>query len=327
MNVETISKSSNLDTTFIPYELRRNPINIFIVNDIYYCCKNSFLQQYKNNINTEKLYKKIYDTCIIFNQVFENNYGHFIIDNLLPIFKLICTYEKTLYPRNQIVLYLKRKSNLPINNKWCKLLKCFVSDVRYLNENIFIEKGIISYQSWKQPWISKKNNSENTIKFLNNFRDIVYNKLKININDKPEKTIFLSRKNAKWRKVLNEDNIKYNKISFENISLEDEITTMNNTKIFIAPYGAGLVSGFFLNRNSTIIIIYPPNFSYTRDCSTMEINILNKLGINVICCTNECKIIETDIYENNITSTDNLKYRDIDFSINVKNLEKIINNL
>ena len=35
-----------------------------------------------------------------------------------------------------------------------------------------------------------------------------------------------------------------------------------------------------------------------------------------------CKIIETDIYENNITSTDNLKYRDIDFSINVKNLEK-----
>ena len=59
----------------------------------------------------------------------------------------------------------------------------------------------------------------------------------------------------------------------------------------------------------------------------MEINILNKLGINVICCTNKCEIIETIIYENNITSNSNLKYRDENFNVNINNLEKIVNNL
>lgn len=336
MNNKVTNNSSEavvLDTKFIPYELRRNPINIFIMNNIYYnnnqfnynICNGKL--QYNNNINKEISYKKIDDICIIFNQVWEDNYGHFILDNLLPIFKLICTYEKNLYPSNKIVLYLKRKSCLPINNKWCELLKCFVSEVRYLNANICIKKGIISYQSWKQPWKSKINNSVNTIQFLNNFIDIIYEKLKLNKNDNPKNINFLSRKNAKWRKVLNEDDIKYNKISFENISLKEELEIISNTKILITPYGAGLVSGFFLNKNSTIIIIYPPNFSYTRDCSTMEINILNNLGINVICCTNKCEIIETIIYENNITSKSNLEYRDRNFYINIDNLEKIVNSL
>lgn len=321
-----------LDTDFIPYELRRNPIKMFIINDIIYS-HNKFNYNISNgnvqynNIDKEISYKEIYDSCIIFNQVWEDNYGHFILDNLLPIFKLICTYEKNLYPNNNIILYLQRKSHLPINNKWCELLKCFVSDVRYLNENIFMKEGILSYQVWKQPWKSKINNSINTIKFLNNFRDIIYKKLKLNKNDNPKQINFLSRKNAKWRKVLNEDDIKYNKISFENISLKEEVNIMNNTKIFITPYGAGLVSGFFLNKNSTILIIYPPNFSYTRDCSTMEIDILNKLDINVICCTNKCEIIETIIYENNITSNNNLKYRDENFNININNLDKIVNSL
>ncbi len=103
---------------------------------------------------------------------------------------------------------------------------------------------------------------------------------------------------------------------------------MNETKILITPYGAGLVSGFFLNKNSTIIIIYPPHFSYTRDCSTMELYFLQKLGIKTICCDNNCEIIkDIVIYENNITNNNNIKYRDKDFEINIEKLEEIINNL
>tara|TARA_Y100001970_G_C14102483_1_gene786255 strand:+ start:75 stop:1076 length:1002 start_codon:yes stop_codon:yes gene_type:complete len=321
-----------LDSSFIPYELRRNPIKMFINNNIYYT-NNKFNYEFcndklciNNNVNKKIQYKKIEDIVIIHNQVWEHNYGHFILDNLLPIFKLICTYKNNLNPNCNLVLYLNRHSTKPLNNKWEKILKCFVSKIKYLNENIFFKKAIILYQSFEKPWKSKINNSVNNIEFFCNFREIVYKKININKNSNPQDINFLSRKNAKWRKVINEDSIKYNKISFEKISLKHEIEVINNTKILITPYGAGIVSGFFLNKNTTIIIIYPPNFSYTRDCSTREIDILNKLGIHVICCTNDCDIIETQIYENNITPKSNVKYRDKDFNINVKKLEQIVIN-
>ena len=324
-----------LNTNFIPYEIRRNPIKIFYMTDIYYSKKTFYKKYYpdelsnifSNNINKKLDYKIIDTPVIIFFQSWLQNYGHFILDNLIPIFKIICTYQQDLYPKNNLILYLYRDTSEPINDKWKELLECFVSNVKYFNKDLLFKKAIISHQLFKGPWESTLNDSNNCKIFLNNFIDIIYKKFKVNRINDPKEIIYLSRKNAKWRRVLNEDKIKYKKISFEKLSFVEELEILNKTKIFITPYGAGIVSGFFLSKNSIIIIIYPKGFSYTRDCSTMELDILNKLGIKTICCNHNCEIFATTIYENNITNIDNLKKRDKDIEINIENLEKIVNNL
>ena len=263
----------------IPYEMRRNPINIFCMENIYFSNKKFYKKHYKKefsnifskNIDDQLAYTELDKPVIIFLQSWLNNYGHFILDNLIPIFKIICTYQNNLYPKNKLILYLYRDSPKPLNNKWEKLLKCFVSEVKYFSENLFFKKVIISHQLFKGPWKSKINKSINNSIFLNNFVDIIYKNFKISRVNNPKEINFLSRKNAKWRRILNEDDINYKKIRFENKSINEEIEIINNTKILIVPYGAGLVSGLLLSKNSTIIIIYPPNFSYTRDCSTSGI--------------------------------------------------------
>ena len=327
---------NSLNTNFIPYEIRRNPIKIFNINDVYYSNNKFYSLHYpiefdklfSININNNLTYKTIETPVIIFFQSHLNNFGHFILDNLIPIFKTICIYKQNLYPDNKIILYLYRDTRIPINKKWEKLLECFVSKVEYFDKNLLFKKAIITYQSFIGPWKSKINNSINNTIFLSNFIDIIYKKLNIVKNNEPTEINFLSRKKAKWRRVLNEKDIIYKKISFENLTINEEIEKMNNIKILITPYGAGLVSGFFLNKNSTIIIIYPSHFSYTRDCSTMELYFLQKLGVKTICCDHNCKIInDIIIYENNITNNETLKYRDRDFKINIKNLENIVNSL
>lgn len=329
---------NSLNTNFIPYEIRRNPIKMFNMNDIYYSNNKFYSLHYpkefdklfSTNINNNLTYKIVETPVIIFFEYLSylNNYGHFILDNLIPIFKTICTYKQNLYPDNQIILYLYRDTDNPLNEKWKILLECFVSKVEYFDTNILFKKAIITVQSFIPPWKSKLNNSINNVIFFNNFIDIIYKKFNIVKNNEPTEINFLSRYGAKWRRILNENDIPYKKITFENLTINEEIEKMNNTKILITPYGAGLVSGFFLNKNSTIIIIYPPNFSYTRDCSTMELYFLQKLGIKTICCDNNCEIVkDIVIYENNITNNNNIKYRDKDFEINIEKLEEIINNL
>ena len=325
-----------LDTNFIPYEIRRNPLKMFYMDSIYYSnnklYKTEFPKEFNNifstNINEHLTYKIIENPVIIFFQRFKDNYGHFIFDNLIPLFKLICTHQQNLYPKNELVLYLYKKDNSQkLNDKWEKLLECFVCKVEYFNENLCFKKAIIANVSLEQPWKSKIIKSINNNIFMDNFIDIIYKKFEINRISDPKEINFLSRKNAKWRRILNENEINYTKICFEDISINEEIEIINKTKILITPYGAGIVSGFFLNKNSTIIIIYPPNFSYTRDCSIMELYLFQHLGIKTICCTNDCKIINTTIYEKDNTDDSIIQYRDKDFKININNLNNIIENI
>jgi capsular polysaccharide biosynthesis protein len=72
--------------------------------------------------------------------------------------------------------------------------------------------------------------------------------------------IYISRQNAKRRKVINEENVisileKYGfKILFsENLSLAEQITIFNNASVVIGLHGGGLTNIMFMKENSSVL--------------------------------------------------------------------------
>lgn len=78
--------------------------------------------------------------------------------------------------------------------------------------------------------------------------------------------IFISRRNARWRKIINENEFyshlkdnNFNIIEFENLKIEDQISMIQSAKKIISPHGSGLTNLIFANPNINIIEIIEKN--------------------------------------------------------------------
>ena len=101
------------------------------------------------------------------------------------------------------------------------------------------------------------------------------------------------------------------------------------TKILILPYGAGMISGFFIPPTSTIILINPNGLDVIGDCFTIKTAIYFRLGINIIFYINNDKIISCNrtkkyMYKNPIRKKDIEKIRDSNIILNYNKIIDII---
>ena len=94
--------------------------------------------------------------------------------------------------------------------------------------------------------------------------------------------LYITRENAKKRRVLNEDefleklnNIGFKKIELERISLVHQIELFSRAKIIVAPHGAGLSNIVFCSKQTVILELFPSN--YLEACYA---NISNLLDLN-----------------------------------------------
>lgn len=78
--------------------------------------------------------------------------------------------------------------------------------------------------------------------------------------DIPKKKIYISRKNANRRKILNENELNnilstygFVAVYMEELSFSKQRTLMNETKILISNHGAGLTNMLFMNEGSLVI--------------------------------------------------------------------------
>jgi hypothetical protein len=84
---------------------------------------------------------------------------------------------------------------------------------------------------------------------------------------KPQnRRIFLARKNMKWRRLLNEDDIAeylsklgFEKIFIEEMTVSEQIELFQQARWIVAPHGSSLLNLIFANTNVKVLVLCAPN--------------------------------------------------------------------
>lgn len=297
-----------INTSEIPYEIRRNPLQITLF-------KNSEIKNHKllihpnheihndltpfvhktNNISTTSQktpYVYVYRTMSL------DNYGHFIIDNLIPLYKMIVLTQGYDFDRDDVLFcFLKAPKETvhqqTLTHKQIQLLSAFSSHpIRFIEEipdmhinNLvvpFLGLGqSIAFMKWHE---YKVYNEDVSVEFLQNFQTRIFTFFDIK-REEPHKSVFLSRQGAKHRKILNEQEVikglELEAVSFQNKTISEELQLFADSKLVITPYGAGIVGCYFMQPNSTCIIVHPKGFDERYDFPQIYIRFMERLGINV----------------------------------------------
>ena len=109
-------------------------------------------------------------------------------------------------------------------------------------------------------------------------------------NKPRNRRIFLARKNMKWRRLLNEDDIAENlsKLGFEKIFIEemtvsDQIDLFRQAQWIVAPNGSSLLNLIFSDTNVKLLVLCQPNlFNWGTFQGPMD-----ALGYHSICVCGE----------------------------------------
>lgn len=183
----------------------------------------------------------------------ENNYGHWTMD-LMPkigyLTKLGFTFDDFEY--------------ILINKHPWSFQKEMLSLIGLPKEKIIETSVGDCYYSEKMIVPSHDTFSMYGHSFLRNrFLDILN---KSSLDKNTPKRIYISRKNAKWSKVTNENEIdkvlnkySFEQIAFENYSVLEQINFMNNADFVIGVQGSGLINTIYQKFGSKIIEICNKN--------------------------------------------------------------------
>ena len=148
--------------------------------------------------------------------------------------------------------------------------------------------------------------------------------IKVTDNLTPIKLIYVSRKKANRRKIINEEAIEFflkehgfQSICFEDYTINEQVFLMKNAKILISMHGAGLTNTMFMNPKSILFELTPLvenhkqfRFPFWRIASLLKIHYYVQF----------CKTIdqgEKDFYSRNL-EVDIIEFK--------KNIERLIVN-
>ncbi|MBF2057372.1 MAG: DUF563 domain-containing protein [Cyanobacterium sp. T60_A2020_053] len=99
--------------------------------------------------------------------------------------------------------------------------------------------------------------------------DYLYQKLLKNIKQKPYRNIYITRKNASNRRLINETEIiailqQYNFeiIDLESLSVKQQANLLNSARLVISLHGSGLSNLVFCQTETTVIEIFSPFYVY-----------------------------------------------------------------
>ena len=239
----------------------------------------------------------------------DSNYYHWMIESI-PRLKLLdkANLKAEKYYVSYHLPFQKEALDLlgitesqlidPKDKKYIMAEEMIVPDI-INNFDTFISKGHYFYKAKFIPhW---------AVEFL---RKSFLNKAK----ETKIRRIYISRKNALHRKILNENEV-YNmlrrfgfyKIELDNIKLVDQVSLFSNADFIISPHGAGLTNLVFCNANTKVLELFSKD--YVNNFFWLISNIL-KLNYNYL-------LSEKDLCDNV-----NPQYENIE--VNLKLLKKSI---
>jgi capsular polysaccharide biosynthesis protein len=147
--------------------------------------------------------------------------------------------------------------------------------------------------------------------FLLNMRNAFFQKLNLMEQIKPFRKIYISRRNATRRKIVNQDdlsillsNYDFETVFLEDYTIEHQIKLLYETQIVIAPHGAGLTNILFMQHETKVIELKAHNNDYWCFFSMAR---LAKLRYSYLLC-----------------ESDRENHRDADITIDLIKLKNLI---
>jgi hypothetical protein len=237
-----------------------------------------------------------------FYSIFKRNLNDFkVFNNVLVIgaspnnnyYRNLITY----IPR--ILFILDKRINLAIHRNSSNKLRIFIEDFLkkrgvLINKFIYLDDGFYSFKSSQIPQFFSKKLS---IKILNK----VFKK-----NYKSKDKIYLTRKNANFRKIINESDLiedlrskDFKILDLESLSIDRQIDIFSSAEIVISPTGSALANIVFCNKGTKIIEIMPIyKYEYENVLKSRYLDICKLLEFEYFSI--EADPIPVDIYDENI---------------------------
>jgi capsular polysaccharide biosynthesis protein len=121
-----------------------------------------------------------------------------------------------------------------------------------------------------------------TVRYHKEGTDFLKRSFSIKEDINPENLIFISRENAGFRKILNQDKLEefltqynFKTVILEKLSVSDQAKVMAESKFIIAPHGAGLANLAFCSPKTTLFELKPDiyaniNFWFHSNCLNLN---------------------------------------------------------
>ena len=239
---------------------------------------------YLSFIKNKNDFKVINDVVVLGSSPNDNYFRNLI--TFLP--RILFLTEK------QINVAIHRKSS----NKFRKYIENFLKNrgVR-IKKFIYLDDGFYGFKNSQIPQFFSKKSS---VKILNKVFKANYE------NNKSNNRIFLTRKNANYRKIINEsdliDDLKSKKFMFidlDSLSIEKQIEIFSSAEVVISPTGSALANIVFCNKGTKIIEIIP-RYQHKSENSLKSryLDICNILGFEYLSI--EADPIPADSHDENI---------------------------
>lgn len=192
-------------------------------------------------------------TAVYIFSLSAENFWHFLYDCIPRI------YSAILARSNQKLTVLVPDS-LP--DSFRELLDCVLPNNF---QTIYIPKG-----SWVKvdrlvmpSYVSRCENGFLPSEYYEYIRSCVFKKYDLTPLENPTERIYISRDNAKHRRILNEDqiiqylaNYGFKPIVLEKMSFREQVELFTKAEIIVAPHGAGLATTLFSGKIK-ILVLYP----------------------------------------------------------------------
>lgn len=132
--------------------------------------------------------------------------------------------------------------------------------------------------------------------------ELLREKIQPNLETYQDKKIYISRKNALLRRVVNEEELieKLKSLGFEivcleNLRVEDQAKLFASSKVIVAPHGASLTNLIFCQKGTKLIELFPSNYIVPIFWIMSQQLGLDHTCIKQICISEEGQDMQVDI--------------------------------
>ncbi len=290
INSNDIAKNSKINSRFISSNNSKLKITCQFYKGNFYADSFNYFPITNDNFTFKELFS--WDNKEKFENFFTNEFNAEFIKNKenfkkLQNITLLGSSVSNNYYRNLItflprIFFIQDKNiNLAIHrnssNKFRNFLK-EILDVMQIKINKFIYLDD-SFYYFEDSLIPQFLTQKISIEILNK---------KFSKQNKLKKRIYITRKNASYRKIVNESDLigilkekKFEILDTEQIDIKEQIKIFSNSEVVISPTGSALANIIFCNPGTKIIEIMPKyRFAYENVFSNRYYRICKLLKLN-----------------------------------------------
>lgn len=197
--------------------------------------------------------ERLQGTYAILGGSFFPNYWHFLFDNLAKVYSLFLDQ-----PGRQLTIVMPASLN-PLYREMLELVVAGEFGIRYVEDDKWLQVDRLVIPSY----VSRRANGYLPPEYTEFVRDRIFSGLGLPRASNPSERIYVSRRRAEYRRVLNEDQVEaclapfgFRSVVLEDMTLRDQVDLFRKAEIVVAPAGAGLGTTLF-SGPIKVVVLYP----------------------------------------------------------------------